>query len=186
MIDFKNLVDGKLVNLIEINKNFISDMHDYSIDQRLYEHLEFEKHKTIKDTEIYFDKLLKRHQQINAHYYFIQNKLNLKVIGSIGVHDIDLRKMSCEISYGLSPTYWGKGIFIDTLEILLKDLFTIKNFNRVQAITSVKNLSSIKSLEKFNFKKEGVLRDFYRSSKFSYFDAQILALLKKDYIAKEN
>ena len=69
--------------------------------------------------------------------HFIQNKLNSRVIGSIGVHDINLRTMSCEISYGVSPIYWGKGIFVDTLNILLKDLFIRKNFNRVQAITSI-------------------------------------------------
>ena len=156
MLEFKNLIDGRLVNLIEINKNFLNDMHDYSKDHRLYEHLEFEKHETIEDTEKYLDKLFERHQKISAHYYFIQNKLNSRVIGSIGVHDINLRTMSCEISYGVSPIYLGKGIFVDTLNILLKDLFIRKNFNRVQAITSIKNIRSIKALEKFAFKREGI------------------------------
>mgnify|MGYP002035160714 CR=1 FL=1 len=182
MLEFRNLLDGQLTNLIEINKNFLNDMFEYSKDQRLYEHLEFEKHKTFEDTKIYFDKLFKRHQKESAHYYFIQDKFNLKVIGSIGIHDIDLRKMSCEISYGVSPIYWGKGIFVDTLNVLLKELFMKKNFNRVQAITSIKNRRSIKALEKFNFKKEGILRDYYRSSELDYYDAQILSLLKKEYL----
>lgn len=185
-INFSDLSNGKLVNLVEISDSFIDDMWEYSKDERLYEYFEFNRHKSKNETKTYLEKLLLRNSLPKSHYYFIQEKISNKVIGSIGVDDIDVIKMSCEISYAVSPSYWGKGIFYDALKTLLEDLFVQKKFNRVQATTFATNMRSIMALKKFGFESEGILRDFYRRSDKTYADAEILGLLKKDFIQSNN
>ena len=186
MLEFNDLKNGKLINLIEISNSYIDDMWEYSRDERLYEYFEFNSHKSKNDTKTYLEKLLLRNSLPTSHYYFIQEKISNKVIGSIGVDDIDIVKMSCEISYAVSPSYWGKGIFYDTLKTLLEELFVQKKFNRVQATTFSTNMRSIMALRKFGFKSEGILRDFYRRKNKTYADAEILGLLKKDFIRLNN
>lgn len=181
-INFNDLNEGRLVNLIEISDNFIDDMWEYSKDERLYKYFEFECHKSKKETKKYLEKLLQRHSKPESFYWFIKDKLSSKVIGSIGIVKIDSRKMSCEIGFALSPLYWGKGFFHDALNLVVKDLFLEKKFNRIQAITLITNHRSIKALKRIGFKAEGEIRDYYRMSNLNYVNAQLLGILNKEYV----
>ena len=100
---------GNRIILSSIDKSGLDDMYEYSKNPLLYKYLEFEPQKSINETRDYLIKLISRSNVDNAHYWFIRLTENRKVIGTFGVHDIDWRKQSAEISYGISPDYWGKG-----------------------------------------------------------------------------
>ena len=174
-------LESERIQLVDLDEAYLKDMFEYSVDKRFYEHLEFELHQTLAETREYFNKLLQRSSQENAHYWFIRLKDDNKVIGSFGVHDIDWRKKTGEISYGLSAHYWKKGYFNEVLRVVLDYLFFTLDFHRVSAVTSSRNESSIKALLKAGFVKEGELRDYYFSYKGERYSAVILGLLKKEY-----
>jgi len=169
------------INLKQIGMYGLDDMYEYSIIDSFYDFLEFLPQKSINDTKEYLEKLLTRHHNDNAHYWFVELKENNKIIGSFGIHDIDWRKKIGEVSYGISPNYGKKGYFSEALHTVLKHCFKEMQFHRVCATTRVDNIGSIKGLLKIGFKKEGILRDYYLNYEGKRYDAAILAILKKDY-----
>jgi ribosomal-protein-alanine N-acetyltransferase len=169
---------------MELSESGLEDMYEYSKNPQLYKYFEFEPQKTIDETREYLQKLIDRSNADNAHYWFISLAATNKIIGSFGVHDIDWRKGKAEISYGLSPHYWGKGHFHEVLKMVMKYLFDDRNFFRIHATTRHDNLPSIKALEKAGFQKEGVLRSFYLSYDGKRHDAVILSILKPEYYSQ--
>ena len=172
---------GKKINLIKLDSKYLNDMWEYSNDPKMYEHFEFRPPKSILDTKDYFNRLIERSNGVDAYWWFIQIKKSKRIVGSLGAHDIDIHKKSCEISYGLSPSFWGKGIFTQALNLVLGRLICEFNFYRITALTSSNNIRSIKSLKKLGFKEEGWLRDFYLKYDGNRYNATLLSLLAKEF-----
>lgn len=178
---FKN-INGVGVNLIKLDMKYLDDMWEYSSDPKMYEHFEFNKFKNIDEQRDYLKKLIKRSNAIDAYWWFIQIKDYQKIVGSFGIHDIDFNRKSCEISYAISPNFWGKGVFIEALKLVLKRLINEYNFYRVTATTFSNNIRSIESLKKLGFKKEGEFRGFYKKLNGNRFDATALALIASEFV----
>ena len=175
-------IDGERLKVIALNEEYLDDFHEYSMMSELYEHLEFHPFENIKETTVYFNNLVKRSDGTNGYYWFIFHKIEKKVIGTIGLTDIDMRKKSAELGYGLSPNYFGKGFFSEALKLILDWIFANNVFHRLFVKTSANNHSSIKAVMKLGFKKEGVMREFYLDEKSNErWDAVILSILKTDY-----
>ncbi len=174
-------LQGQRIRLIQLDESHLEGMFEYSRDPRFYRYFEFKPQVNMEETRAYLQRLIERSSINTAHYWFIYLTGSNKVIGSIGVHDIDWRKKSGEISYGLSPAYWGQGLFGETLQLILKYLFDECDFHRVCATTREDNAPSIKALEKIGFKKEGILRDYYLAHDGQRYHAAILAVLRNEY-----
>jgi|TARA_Y100000992_G_scaffold270041_1_gene210149 perosamine synthetase len=181
MIKLKNIT-GKKLKLIDLDMKYLDDMYEYSSNPRMYEYFEFEAHKTKNETKSYLKKLIKRSNKKNAHWWFIQLKKSSKIIGSFGVHDIDRIKNSCEISYAISPKYWGKNVFSEVMEIVLDYLVNDLSFHRITATTARENIRSIKGIQKYNFVQEAILKDYYLNSDNKRYDAVILSLVQNKKI----
>ena len=180
MTTFKNLIFDR-ISLTEISIDGLEDMHEYSSKIEFYKYLEYERFKTIEETENYLKKIIKRSKRSNSHYWFIRLKDSFKVIGTFGLLNIDVSRKSVEISYGISPDYWGNGYFKETLLGILKYLFLELKFNRVWAISQSNNNASIKCLKSADFQVEGRLREYYMSSENQKHDATLLSILSKDF-----
>ncbi|NQV54527.1 MAG: GNAT family N-acetyltransferase [Rhodospirillales bacterium] len=181
MGEFPDLFGEKL-NLVSLSEDGLEDFFEYSKMIQLYKYFEFGPPETITESKIYLEKLIERSNKDNAKYWFIQLVDIKKIIGTIGVHDIDWRKKIGEVSYGLSPAYWQKGYFNAALRILLDHLFRDLNFHRICATTRQDNQASIRALEKVGFKEEGILRDFYLSDGSRRHNASILSVLSDEYL----
>jgi [ribosomal protein S5]-alanine N-acetyltransferase len=172
---------GKRINLIKINKNILSDLHEYSTNPLVYQYLEFPAFTDINKTEDYLNKLIKRSEGENAQYWSIYSIKEKKVIGTIGVLNIDWRRMNGEIGYGLSANYWGNGYANEAIKILLKFLFHNRNFHKVSATTRSDHVKSINALTKIGMTNEGILRDYYLSHDGKRFDASVFSILGYEY-----
>ena len=172
---------GDRIDLIAISEAGLAYMHEYSIKPEFYRYLEYEPHKTIEDTKQYLERLIKRSNSHSGHYWFIKLKEENKIIGTFGVLNIDRKRYSAEIGYGLSPNYWERGYFRESLLMVLKHLFVDLHFYRVWAKTQYNNAPSIKALEKAGFKNEGVMRGFYLSSDGKRYDAVLSSILRDEF-----
>ncbi len=181
--EFPDLSSERLI-LVKLGLFGLEDMYEYAIQKEVYSFLEFTPHSTIEDTKVYLNKLLRRANCDNAHYWFIQLKETNKVIGTFGLHDIDWRKRIGEISYGVSPDYSRQGIFTEALLTVLEFCFKELEFHRINATTRLDNIGSIKGLEKCGFSKEGILREYYLNEGGSRYDATILAILRSEYLMR--
>ena len=92
----------------------------------------------------------------------------------------DRYRSSVEIGYALSPHYWGKGYFLDSISSILDYIFNNLCLHRVVARTSKLNKSSIVGLERSGFKVEGVMKDYYKKHDGNWFDAVLMAKINKN------
>ena len=109
-------------------------------------------------------------------------KSDQQPIGTVGFHKWAKRYFRAEIGYDLSPDFWGQGYMIEALKAVIANGFGRMRLNRIEALIYIDNDLSIQLVERLNFKREGLLRDyFYLDEKFH--DHFLYALLKKDWTA---
>ena len=60
------------LELVELGIFGLEDMHEYSTKEQVYKYLEFPPQKTKEETKLYLQKLIRRHQRENAHYWFVK------------------------------------------------------------------------------------------------------------------
>lgn len=172
----------------KLNLGGLTDMYNYSINPKLYQHFEFPKHKTLEDTKEYLKKLLERMRTKAdgraAMYWFVRKKTDSKLIGTIGLFDIDTNRRSAEWGYGVDPDLWGKGYILEMQETVKHYAFERLNLNRLTSRTSIHNKETISSVVSAGFKCEGVLRHFYRFSNHEFVDAKIFSILSSEYFAE--
>ena len=163
-----------------VSMSALDDLHEYSIQPELYRYLEFDSFTSVDETQDYLKKLIARSKLDLSQYWFIRLLDEDKVVGSIGAHSLDVARGSIEVGYGVSPAYWGRGIFTAAAKILMDYIFNDLKLHRIVARTAVENVGSIKSLEKLKFKSEGIMRDYYKFSDASWHDAVLMSRLSTD------
>ena len=168
------------VNLEPVHLDGLADFHEYSLQPGIYEHLEFPPFRNIEASRCYLEKLLKRSSAPDAQYWFIRLADEEKIVGSMGLHSLDDRRATVEIGYGISPDYWRRGVFTAACTILLKHVFVDLGLHRVVARTATANEASIRGLEKLNFRREGIMRNYYRKYDGRFFDAMLMSRLSTD------
>jgi len=173
------VLKGDRVMLQPVTLAGLDDFHEYSMYKDFYNYLEFSEFKNISESEGYLQKMINRSQSSKQQFWFIQEIQSKKVIGSFGVHSLDEYRSSVEIGYGLSPLYWGKGYFQESINIVLDYIFNDLHLHRVVARTFESNQASIKGLERVGFKAEGVMRDYYKKHNGQWFNAVLMAKLSK-------
>ncbi|MDB4013439.1 GNAT family N-acetyltransferase [Flavobacteriaceae bacterium] len=186
----ENIVPGDDTNLSEIyfeplSMSGLEEMHQYSIDKRLYEFFEFKPFETIGETENYINKLLNRMSnssgEKNAMYWFVRRKIDNKLIGTANFVNINYSRKSLEWGYGIDPKLWGKGYILKIQECLKKYVFETLNYNRLHGVTMITNERTISSILSCGMKKEGILRDYYFKNG-NYIDGWTYSMIKSDYL----
>ena len=118
-------------------------------------------------------------------YQVILGSEENKIIGTLGVHDIDWRKRIGEVSYGISPDYSMRGLFTEALMRVLDYCFNELEFERICASTMAVNMGSVNGLKKCGFVQEATLKNHYLSEDDGLrHDALILAILRNEYFGR--
>ena len=172
---FKNKYFNSKIKILFTEEKHINDLLDYSLNKRFYKYLEykvFDKYEAIK----YFKKKIN-----NKKIYFYSIVFKKKVIGTFSIHNINVKKKTCEIGYGINPKYWGKGIFKDLIKLTTTKIFK-NGFNEIIVFTREDNYSSISGLIKNEFQIIKKLNNFYYDKKVKkYFNAIKLQCLKRKF-----
>jgi ribosomal-protein-alanine N-acetyltransferase len=162
----------------------LEEMHHYSIDERLYEFLEFDPFKEIKDTKAYIEKILHRMSdqsgEKNAMYWFVRRKIDDRLVGTAALVNLNYARRSIEWGYGTDPAFWGCGYVLQIQEALKKFTFEVLDLNRLHGSTMIENERAIQSVLASGMKYEGTLRGFY-CKKSIYYDGWQYGMIAKDY-----
>ncbi|HSD13492.1 MAG TPA: GNAT family protein [Flavobacterium sp.] len=103
------------------------------------------------------------------------------IIGACGFHTWSFEHHRAEIGYALnSDEHMGKGIMTETLKAVIDYGFKTMNLNRIEALIGPKNEASLRLVEKFNFTREGLLRQHYFKNNVME-DSVIYSLLRVEY-----
>ncbi len=110
----------------------------------------------------------------------LMHRQALELMGDIALgHFIDQNK-SARISYDVHPDYWQQGYATEALQNVLQFAISTLKLHRIEALVHPLNTSSLVLLDKFNFKKEGILRDYFYKEE-QYHEAYLLSLLSQDF-----
>ena len=107
-----------------------------------------------------------------------------KIIGWCGYHTWYTPHFRAELGYVLNDdAHMNKGYMTEALEAIIDYGFHVMDLHRIEAFVGPGNSASLTLLTKFNFKKEGHLREHYfKNNKME--DSIVLALLKSEYERK--
>lgn len=103
-------------------------------------------------------------QSLFAHrrsiFWAIANPKTNQIIGTAGFNYINPVHRRTELSYDLAFEHWGRGIMTEALRIICN--FACREFgmSRIQANVATDNYASIRVLEKLNFEKEALMKEY--------------------------
>ena len=163
----------------------LEEMHSYSTDTRLYEHLEFDAFEDIHETREYILKLLKRVEQGHAAYWFVRRKMDNKLIGTAGLLRLEFDNQSIEWGFGIDPELWGEGYILQIMESLKLYVFEELELNRLYGQTFITNEQTISSIKATGMRGDGILKDFYYKNG-QYIDAWSYSMFKSEYFSKQD
>jgi len=163
----------------------LEEMHAYSVDERMYEHLGFDAFKEISETEEYIKKLLDRVEEGNAAYWFVRRSSDNKLIGTAGLLRLEFQNQSIEWGFGIDPDLWGEGYIFQIMEALKKYVFEELQLNRLYGTTFITNERTISSLKATGMQNEGILREFSIKNG-QHIDGWKYSMLKSEYFADNN
>jgi ribosomal-protein-alanine N-acetyltransferase len=104
-----------------------------------------------------------------------------KLIGVIGLHEMDYNDKKCDIGIWIGSAYQGFGYSTEAYKLLLGFALYNLNFNRVYTFVFPSNHISLKTLKKIGFVEEGLLRENAMDHEGKFSDQIILGLLRKEY-----
>jgi ribosomal-protein-alanine N-acetyltransferase len=114
----------------------------------------------------------------NGIWWAFTHKEEEKLIGFGGFFEIDKEAKKAELGYGFLPGNWGKGFGTEAVKKLTE--FGLKELllHKIYAFVDPKNIASIKLLEKFGYKREGLFKD-HDFAQNKYFDTAVYTLINE-------
>lgn len=170
--DFKGLTTDR-VFLRKITLDDAEDIFSFTSNPKTSEVLTWNAHKDIHKTKSFIQNaIIDKYEKNLAAQWGIELKENRKIIGIAGFINYWEEHDKAEITFVLSPDYWGKGYMPEALNAILDYGFKEMGLHRIEAKCEIDNYSSEKALQKIGMKLEGCKYDFlvrkgqYRSFKF--------------------
>ena len=94
--------------------------------------------------------------------FLLTDKESDTIIGRCGLHNWNVEHKRAEIGYTIDDeNYKRKGFMTEAISAILNYGFKKMNLNRIEALVGIGNIPSLRLMEKYNFKKEGVLRQHF-------------------------
>ena len=126
-----------------------------------------------------------KEKKVMNYDFVIELKSEKKVIGSIGLSEIDYFRGIGGIGYWLDEKFWKQGIISEAVEEVLKFAFGKLKLRRINLTCNGKNEGSKAVAEKFGFKLEGIIRKAHVPlSTGKIADKCYYGLLKKEWNIK--
>lgn len=138
----------------------------------------------LKDAKWWFNHCQeeKKKKSKDKYNFAIELKSEKKQIGGIGLNHVNKFQGTAEVGYWLGEKYWRQGYGSEALEAVLNFAFNKLKLRRIWGPIFVGNPSSGKLLEKFGFKKEGIMRKAVKSKATGKIHDEIFyGLLKEEW-----
>lgn len=161
----------KRLTLREFHDEDANDLYNnWGKDKEITKYMLWKNYKSIEDainTINYYKECYSNNS--NFRQYAIEITSTHELIGQISF-TLNKRHESAEIAYLISKNYQGKGYMYEALTSIIEYLFNEINCSRISAEVMIENTSSIKLLEKCNFKSEGIQKKKYKKHDGNFTD----------------
>lgn len=140
------------LTLRKLSKNDAAQILQLRSDTEINKFLERKPSKTVEDASNFIISIIEN--ESDALFYWAITKTGEdKLIGTICLFDFASDSKKCEIGYELLTEYHGQGIMLEAARKVLEYAIKTKGLKTIDAQTHRDNQSSIKLLQKLNFKK---------------------------------
>lgn len=159
----------------------VDDFYEYASNPNVGPNAGWEPHKTRDISMNILTKFIE-----NDDVWAIVYKENMKVIGSMGLHNEDKKRCvnARMIGYVLSEDYWGIGLMTEGVTRAIKYAFEDEKVDLVSCYHYPFNNRSKRVIEKCNFKFEGILRSASKIYDGTIYDDCCYSITKDEYEAE--
>ena len=84
----------------------------------------------------------------------------IRLVGIIGIKDLDIAKKKGNLGYWIGERYWGKGIGTESVALVINFAFSVLGLEEVWAYVYSENKASIRVLEKNGMTKKGDMMEY--------------------------
>lgn len=149
-------------------------LKEWTANKELYKYWGKSAGKSDKDPSLLFS----ANQKPTLSFHLgIELKSENKIIGEIWIYLIEYNRMA-KLAYRISEDYKGHGYSTEAVKSLIKFCFEKTELQRIWTDVDVRNIASVKVLEKCGFTREGLVRQGRMVS--TWCDYYLYAILKQD------
>jgi ribosomal-protein-alanine N-acetyltransferase len=123
-------------------------------DENVNKYLDRKRSKSIDDAKNFILTINENVLRNDSIYWAMTLRSTNKLIGTICLFDFSEDDSKAEIGYELLPGFQGKGIMQEAISKVIDFGVRDIGLNSIEAYTHAQNQSSVRLLEKFNFKKQ--------------------------------
>ncbi len=182
--DLPTLSAGRTV-LKKVEMKDAWDLFAYASLDETSKFLMWGPHVNIDESRGQIEWLQHRYKRGMCADWGVYHRDTLKLIGTVGFASVDAQNDRAELGYVLSPLYQGRGYMGEAVERVLSLAFEYLELNRIELRIMQGNLRSAHFAERHGFRYEGTcVRELL--IKGEYRDIMHYALLKEQYLAKQN
>ncbi len=119
---------------------------------------------TLEDALNFIDSSHKDFTSLKGLNFAIEYKNNandpIRLVGIIGLKDLDIAKKKGNLGYWIGERYWGKGIGTESVALVINFAFSVLGLEEVWAYVYSENKASIRVLEKNEMTKNGDMMEY--------------------------
>jgi [ribosomal protein S5]-alanine N-acetyltransferase len=114
--------------------------------------------------------------------FLLIEKTTDRIIGRCGLHNWNVEHKRAEIGYDIGDENFKRmGLMSEAVSAIIDYGFNTLNLHRIEAMVGSRNTPSLKIMEKFNFVREGLLRQHYYIDG-KYEDSIFFSKLRVEYL----
>lgn len=178
------ILETSRLNLIEIEYKHLDEIYQIFSNEDVTKYYGMSPFINESQAKVMIESFRTRFENKQGMRWGIVEKESNRLIGTIGLNNLILSGKRTEIGYDLLPTYWGKGIMSEAINVVITYCFQTLSLFRIGAVIFPENIASSKVIEKLGFQKEGLLRGYIYQNEESH-NVYVYSLLKTDWKLKD-
>ena len=119
---------------------------------------------SLEDALNFIDSSHKDFTSLKGLNFAIEHKNNtndpIRLVGIIGLKDLDIAKKKGNLGYWIGERYWSKGIGTESVALVINFAFSVLGLEEVWAYVYSENKASIRVLEKNGMTKKGDMMEY--------------------------
>jgi ribosomal-protein-alanine N-acetyltransferase len=160
-------------------------MFEYASRSDVGKYVMFHEHQSIKDSEDFIATVEMQSGTGFGLVWAMELRESGRMIGTIGIHNVNLEVGSVEAGYALHPDAWGKGYATEALRGMIGVIFEQSPIDRIEAHHVAEHIASGRVMEKAGMQYEGCLRQA-RTMKGIRRDMKVYSILRSEYEASHH
>ena len=178
------MIEGKRITLRPLFPSDVSLWADWFNDPVVTEHMNKGAFPNTQARQVEFLENLSSSSR-DVQYGIVIKKSD-KLVGTIGIHNIDWihRRGSISLLVG-NRDYWGQNLGAEAVEMLVSHAFLKMNLHRLDAGMWSSNIAARRCFEKNGFLFEGTRSEYYYP-RTGYVDKWVFGLLKPDWESRDS